>query len=186
MTGDGDKTEAGGNAAVAIGGDATDAQLTTTHVEAPGGKVEIIHNYGGRREPRVLPVSAPINNLPPIAAAFTGRGREEEEIVVALAGRGGSATISALKGIGGVGKTALAVKIGHRLTAQFPDAQLLIDLRGTSDTATAPRAAMESMIRRFHPEGRLPDDDAAVLEIYRDLLSRKKVFLILDNAKDTA
>jgi hypothetical protein len=182
----GDRTEAGGNASIAIGGDASGAQIATTHSEAhPGGKVEINNYYGVGKEPQASSISRPINNLPPIAPAFTGRGWEEDEIVGALAGQGGSAAISALKGIGGVGKTALAVKIGHRLTVQFPDAQLLIDLRGTSDTPMSRRAAMESVIRRFHPEGQLLDDDVAVLEIYRDLLSKKKVFVILDNARDT-
>jgi tetratricopeptide (TPR) repeat protein len=183
MTADG--TEASGKASIAISGNATRSHVTTTQAEAPGGKVEI-NNYYGSGTSQATSITAPIDNLPPVASAFTGRGREEEEIVAALAGKGGSAAISALKGIGGVGKTALAIKIGHRLTVQFPDAQLLIDLRGTSDAPMASRAAMESVIRRFHPEGQLPDDDAAVLEIYRDLLHRKKVFLILDNARDTA
>jgi hypothetical protein len=66
-----------------------------------------------------------LNNLPSVAAAFAGRGAEEEAIVASLARQGGAAAISALRGIGGVGKTALAVKIGHRVTALFPSAQLI-------------------------------------------------------------
>ena len=45
---------------------------------------------------------------------------------------------------------------------------------------------MESVIRRFHPEAKRPDDDAAITEIYRDLLRHNKAILILDDAKDTA
>jgi hypothetical protein len=94
----GDRTEAGGGASVAIGGDASGAQIATTHGEAhPGGKVEINNYYGVGKEPQASSISRPINNLPPIAPAFTGRGWEEDEIVGALAGKGGSAAISALK-----------------------------------------------------------------------------------------
>jgi tetratricopeptide (TPR) repeat protein len=179
---------ASGAGAVAADGDIVNSQVITFVFQGGhGAKIEVpepilakLNEAVGRSLPSVL------HNLPPVASAFTGRGEEKEEIVAALVGQGGLAAISALKGIGGVGKTALAVKIGHRLTVYFPDAQLLIDLRGTGDAPIAPRAAMENVIRRFHPEGQLPDDDAAVLEIYRDLLHRKKVFLILDNARDTA
>jgi tetratricopeptide (TPR) repeat protein len=179
---------ASGAGAVAADGGIVNSQVTTLvfqgHQDAKLQIPEVVLAKLNEAVRRSLPPV--LHNLPPIASAFTGRGWEEDEIVAALAGQGGSAAISALKGIGGIGKTALAVKIGHRLTVQFPDAQLLIDLRGTSSAPMGPRAAMESVIRRFHPDGQLPDDDAAVLEIYRDLLSKNRVFLILDNARDTA
>jgi hypothetical protein len=165
----------------------TNSVLTTIVLQVDGGdpvKVsdEIIPkiNEAVRRSlPSVL------NNLPEVAADFTGRVEEENAIVAALSREGRSATISALKGLGGVGKTALAVKIAHRLTALFPAAQLLVDLRGTRDPVSS-RQAMESVIRRFHPEEKPPDDEAAITEHYRDLLRHNKAILILDNAKDTA
>lgn len=180
---------ASGAGAIAAGGGIYNSHLTTNALVlqfGPDTKVEILEPILTRLNEamrRSLPLV--LHNLPPVAAAFTGRGREEDEIIAALV-RQDSVAISTLKGIGGVGKTALAVKIGHCLTFQFPDAQLLIDLRGTSDSPMSPRTAMESVVRRFHPGGQLPDDDAAVLEIYRDILGQKKVFLILDNARDTA
>src|SRR5450631_1871961 len=183
----GEVVASGAGAVAADGGIFNSQVMTFVFQGGQGTKVEIPEALLAKLEEAVRGSLPPVlHNLPPVAAAFTGRGQEEEQIVAALVGQGGLAAISAVKGIGGVGKTALAVKIGHRLTVYFPDAQLLIDLRGTSAAPMAPRAAMESVIRRFHPEGQLPDDDAAVLEIYRDLLHRKKVFLILDNAKDTA
>jgi tetratricopeptide (TPR) repeat protein len=126
------------------------------------------------------------NTLPDVAADFTGRVEEESEIAAALSRDGRAAAISALKGIGGVGKTALAVKTAHRLTALFPAAQLLVDLRGTGESPVSSRQAMENVIRSFHPEAKLPDDEAAVTNIYRDQLRRNKAVLILDNARDTA
>jgi hypothetical protein len=156
MTADG--TDASGKASIAISGNANRSYITTTQVEAPGGEVEINYNYHGSAGTSQAPsVSAPIDNLPPVAAAFTGRGREEEEIVSALAGKGGSAAISALKGIGGVGKTALAVKIGYRLTIYFPDAQLLIDLLLSFSAAISPSVAFSpatNPLARLRPKSR--------------------------------
>jgi NB-ARC domain len=182
----GDKTKASGPASVAIGGDADGAQVTTSNVDASGaGTVNITQNYTAPKDPSPQRLAEPINNLPEVAADFTGRVEEENTIAAALSREGGALTISALKGIGGIGKTALAVKIAHRLPALFPAAQLLVDLRGTRENPVSSRQAMESVIRRFHPEAKLPDDDAAIAEIYRDLLRHNKAILILDNAKDT-
>ena len=180
------KAVASGSGAVAIAGDAPNATIVTINV-AGGDPIAVsgvvLDKLGDAIRRRLPPI---FNNLPPVATAFTGRGAEEEAIVASLARQGGAAAISALRGIGGVGKTALAVKIAHRITALFPAAQLLVDLRGMSETPVSPRAAMESVIRRFHPEAKLPDDDAAIGEIYRDLLQKNKCFLILDNARDAA
>jgi hypothetical protein len=168
---------ASGAGAVAIAGDAPNATVVTIHIEGgdpiavSGAVLDKLSDAVRRRLPAVL------NNLPPVAAAFTGRSAEEEVIVASLASQGGAAAISAFRGIGGVGKTALAVKIAHRVTALFPVAQLLVDLRGTSETPVSPRSAMESVIRRFHSEVNLPDDDRAIGETYRDLLRKNKCFL---------
>lgn len=123
------------------------------------------------------------HNFPPVESTFTGRDREEKESLSVLTGHR-PAAILALKGIGGVGKTALAIKVGHRLTLQFPDAQLLFDLRGTSGTPASPRTTMENVILRFYPGTQVPADDKGVLQVYRDLLRRKRVLLIFDNVRD--
>jgi tetratricopeptide (TPR) repeat protein len=173
-----------GSEAVAVGDGIPNFALTTIAIE--GGEPiavsgAVLEKLGAAVRRSLASV---FNNLPAVAAPFTGRAAEEEAIVASLAREGGAAAISALRGIGGVGKTALAVKIGHRVTALFPAAQLLVDLCGTSETPASPRAVMESVIRRFHPEAKLPDDDAAIGEIYRDLLRKNKCFIILDNARD--
>jgi hypothetical protein len=107
------KIVASGVGAMAIGGDVKNSSLTTIVLQVDGAdpiKVseEIIPkiNEAVRQSlPSVL------NNLPEVAADFTGRVEEENTIAAALSREGGALTISALKGIGGIGKTALAVKI---------------------------------------------------------------------------
>jgi hypothetical protein len=47
------------------------------------------------------------------------------------AGRGDAAVvITAIDGVAGIGKTALAVHFAHRAAAAFPDGQLFVNLRG--------------------------------------------------------
>ena len=132
------------------------------------------------------PVNPRLHNLPPDVAHFKGRGAEEVALLQALKGAGETQAITALKGIGGIGKSALAVRVARQLVLHYPAAQILIDLRGTEADPLSPRAVMEDVIRRFEPETRLPDDDNGVAEIYRGILAQHKSLLILDNVRDGA
>ncbi len=132
------------------------------------------------------PAPSRLHNLPPDAAHFTGREREAAALLAALEDGGRAQAITALKGIGGIGKSALAVRVARQLAPAYPAAQILVDLRGTAPDPVTPIAAMEEIIRRFEPGAQLPDDAAAVAEIYRDLLGQHKALLILDNARDNA
>lgn len=53
---------------------------------------------------------------------------------------GGKVAISAIDGMGGLGKSALAVHVAHRLTERYPDAQIVLDMAGTS---AAPLSAVQ-------------------------------------------
>ena len=89
---------------------------------------------GGDRLPtagegRVVP-----RQLPGPVRQFTGRQNELAALTGLLdpAGACGPAAvvISALGGMAGVGKTALAVHWAHQVASQFPDGQLFVNLRG--------------------------------------------------------
>lgn len=70
---------------------------------------------------------APVrNDLPHDITAFTGRGEE----LNALFGAARNTSVVAIDGMGGVGKSALAVHAAHRLTVDFPGGQLYLDLHG--------------------------------------------------------
>lgn len=132
------------------------------------------------------PTNSRLHDLPPDVAHFQGRGGEETALLTALRRGGGTQAITALRGIGGIGKSALAVRVARQLTSDYPAAQILVNLRGTDADPLTPRGAMEDVIRRFEPDAPLPDDNDGVGEIYRDILTRHKSLLILDNARDDA
>src|SRR5262245_55314110 len=99
---------------------------------------------------------------------FVGRKAELTEILGKM-GDGGVA-MSAPEGQGGIGKTALALKIAEALKPRYPDAQIDLDLRGTSPSPMPAAAVMAHVIHAFHPTARLPEDEAELGGIYRLVL----------------
>jgi hypothetical protein len=71
-----------------------------------------------------LPIAAALYQLPSPPADFTGRTAELDAILNDL--RQG-AVIRGIRGLGGIGKTALALVIADRVKAQYPDAQFYIN-----------------------------------------------------------
>ncbi|HTR67532.1 MAG TPA: tetratricopeptide repeat protein, partial [Terriglobales bacterium] len=131
--------------------------------------------------------AAPLNalhSLPPPPPDFTGREAELAELRAAM--EQGGAHISGLQGQGGVGKTALALKLAEALRAAYPEAQIYLDLRGASDKPVPPAEALAHVIRAFHPDARLPDAETALAAIYRSVLDGKRALLLMDNARDAA
>jgi tetratricopeptide (TPR) repeat protein len=101
-----------------------------------------------------------------------------------LAVKTGGVTISGLQGLGGVGKTALALKLAEQLKPDYPDAQFYLDLKGVSPQPLTPRDAMAYIIRAWHPTAQLPEKEDEVAALYRSVLDGKRVLLLMDNARD--
>ena len=124
----------------------------------------------------------PVPRAPPPPQDFTGRGEELEEILRSF-DRG--ATITGLRGTGGIGKTALALVMADRLKSRFPDGQIFLKLEGTSPDPLKPAEAMAQVIRAFRgSEERLPEDQNELQRLYNSVLEGKRVLLLLDNAAD--
>jgi tetratricopeptide (TPR) repeat protein/transcriptional regulator with XRE-family HTH domain len=138
-------------------------------------------------------IRAAPRQLPPDTALFTGR---DEELAVLLTlpdqqqgDSPGTVVISAIEGMGGIGKTALAVRAGHRLAARFPDGQLFIDLYGfTQDTSPRePGDALATLLSGLGvPPQQIPAQPEARAAVYRDRLAGTRTLIVLDNAADEA
>lgn len=129
-----------------------------------------------------IPTTNALHQLPSPPRDFTGREDELDELMRALE-RGG-VTISALQGLGGVGKTTLALKLAQKLTPRYSDAQFYLDLKGTSKTPLSAADAMSHVIRAYQPTARLPEGEAELSAQYRSVLHNQRALLLMDNAAD--
>ncbi|MFJ5229237.1 ATP-binding protein [Kitasatospora sp. NPDC088391] len=132
--------------------------------------------------------------LPADTRLFTGRAKELDRLLAlareAPAGSdAGMVVISAIDGMGGVGKSALAVHAAHRLRGSFPDGQLFIDLHGHTPglAALAAEDALDWFLRSLGvPPQLIPQDLGERAAFYRDRLAGTRTLIVLDNAVSTA
>ncbi|MFJ4090686.1 AfsR/SARP family transcriptional regulator [Kitasatospora sp. NPDC089913] len=124
------------------------------------------------------------DQLPAAVADFTGRAAEAEALRTALR-EPGRVPVAVVAGMGGVGKTALAVQVAHDLAGEFPDGRLHLDLHGADGRPTRPEEALAVFLRSFGAVGgAIPTGLAERAARYRSLMSGRRVLVLLDNARD--
>jgi hypothetical protein len=128
-----------------------------------------------------------LHQLPSDIADFTGRTTEIETIRQQLLG-GKSLVISAVAGMAGVGKSALAIHVAQQLAkSDYPDVQLYVDLRGADGDGLEPGEVLARWLRAFGlDESNMPIDLDERESVYRSQLAGKRAIVLLDNARDEA
>jgi len=121
-----------------------------------------------------------LHQLPSPPADFTDREEDLAALRSALA-KGGTGAIFGLRGMGGIGKTTLALKLAEELEPLYPDAQFYLDLQGVMKPLTSAQA-MAHVIRAYQPDARLPEAQAELAGLYRSVLHGKRTLLLMDNA----
>src|SRR2546429_2062019 len=130
--------------------------------------------------------------LPADIADFTGRDEQVKRLSDLLAGPGGSGDpgavrIAVVAGSGGLGKTSLAVHAAHRVRRRFPDGQLYVDLLGATAAPLLPGDVLARFLRDLGVDGRdIPVDEDERAARYRTTLARRRMLVVLDNARDAA
>jgi DNA-binding SARP family transcriptional activator/tetratricopeptide (TPR) repeat protein len=126
--------------------------------------------------------------LPTDIADFTGRAKQTDAIEqqFALAAENPAqlaVPVIVMAGKHGVGKTTLAVHVSHRVANRYPDGQLFADLHGRTSQQVSPTQVLERFLRVLGvPGAGIPQGLEERAEMYRDLLSDRKMLIVLDNA----
>ena len=130
--------------------------------------------------------------LPAVPAGFTGRDEDLARLFPVLDPAAESdlpVVICAVSGLGGIGKTSLALCAAHRAVRDrwFPGGTLFVDFRGyDADPVTADQAVVALLDGMGVRGADLPQTVAGQYGLYRRLLAgeQRPMLLLLDNASD--
>jgi transcriptional regulator with XRE-family HTH domain/tetratricopeptide (TPR) repeat protein len=151
--------------------------------------------------PETQPVpSAPADTtprqLPPDVADFVGRTDLVCRLQQLLAGgsdgmaagaNAAAVVLSAVAGKAGVGKSALAVHVAHKLTSEFPDGQLYTSLRGAHPHPLDPSDVLAWFLRVLGVDGgAIPSGADQRAALYRSRLAGRRTLVVLDDAGSEA
>jgi len=132
-----------------------------------------------RRVPDNLPRDVP----------WVGRRDELRRLTSALCeGQGSSAvvTVEAIHGMGGSGKSSLAVHLAHRLRDRFPDGRIFLHLRGGHAADRTPLTAARALTELLRLVGtaskELPRELDELVALWRSVTHDRRMLVILDDA----
>ncbi|MFH9355576.1 AfsR/SARP family transcriptional regulator [Kitasatospora sp. NPDC017646] len=132
--------------------------------------------------------------LPMDTYQFTGRQNEMRQLreLLEQAANGDGPRVVTVTGMGGVGKSALAVHAAHLLRERFPNGQLHLDLRGFgTGTPRSVHEVLAILLADLHPTTSgasaraIPDDTDRRAALLRTTLADRRFLLVLDNARDS-
>ncbi|GAB7003218.1 LuxR family transcriptional regulator [Nocardioides sp. AN3] len=118
-----------------------------------------------------LPVK-PGRALPSALTSFVGRRHD----LAAVRQLFSVARLVTLTGIGGVGKTRLAIQAAHEMRRAFTDGAYLVELSTLKDPDLLPQAVMDAMGLREQPA-------LEPLSVLEDLLPERSLLIVLDNCE---
>jgi predicted ATPase/DNA-binding SARP family transcriptional activator len=117
-------------------------------------------------------LAARVTNLPIPISSFVGRGRELAEIKQLVSHE----KIVTMTGVGGSGKTRLAIRVATELLDSFHDGVWWVDFSSLSSPALVPQSVAKCLGIIESPEQALIDSVIAVIQ-------EKEMLLVLDNCE---
>lgn len=129
------------------------------------------------------PVAVP-NLLPPDVADFTGRAEQVDRVLRRARSTASPVTPTiVVSGVGGAGKSALAVHCAHLLAAEYPDGQLFADLQCSGKPLYTADVLGRFLRALGVSSADLPDDEDERVERYRMIVANRRLVIVLDNVR---
>jgi predicted ATPase/class 3 adenylate cyclase len=111
-------------------------------------------------------------NIPAPLSRFVGRNAEQEAVLDAV----GRARLVTLTGLGGVGKTRLALRVGSRLVPDYPDGVWVCELASAGDQDAVSHVIASALAVSARP-------GLSLLEAVAASLRLRQLVLVLDNCE---
>jgi non-specific serine/threonine protein kinase len=112
------------------------------------------------------------NNLPRKLTSFVGRETETEDVKSMLA----TASHVTLTGVGGCGKTRLALELARRLMSKYPEGVWFVELAPIKDPDRVPHVVAATV-------GLQQEPDRTITQTLIEHLENKQALLVLDNCE---
>ncbi|MBT2542881.1 tetratricopeptide repeat protein [Streptomyces sp. ISL-44] len=142
-------------------------------------------------------ITPALSGLPAAAPTFTGRDCQVRDLLQSLAPVTTPEQVTptpGVTGLGGVGKTELAVQVAAQALKQpgwFPGGVLFVDMFGyDNERRLSPEKALDQMLRALGMPGEhIPADLQALTWLYRSVLRAfaeqgQRLLIVIDNASD--
>ncbi len=122
--------------------------------------------------PRLQSLDAFPSNLPAQVSSFVGRDQDVADVAHALA----EWRLLTLTGVGGVGKTRLAIQVAAEILPHFRDGAWLCELAAASE----PEAMLQVIATALRVQ---PRPGVSIMDLITEFLCSKRLLLVLDNCE---
>jgi len=169
-------------------------RLINDHGLEPSPVLRQLHRDILNREPALNPTAVPLGavsvavpaELPADTVAFTGRTGAVGRITDWLTRPASTPPVVTVSGLGGIGKSAVAIHAAHQVAARFPDGQLYVNLRGSTPGVSplTPGQVLARVLRSLRVDIAGDPDVDELAGRFRSATAARRLLIVLDNARD--